>query len=57
MPAMPAHHSIDPRDKNPVYHNNSACTEQNNIEKRYDRPGTDGRRLCHHCASLNAAGR
>ena len=47
-------YSIEPgRD---VYHNNNQCTERNNIETRNLRQGTDGRRLCAHCARLNAAG-
>lgn len=37
-----------------VYHNNSACTEGNNIEARYLAPGTGGRPLCEHCATLGA---
>jgi hypothetical protein len=39
-----------------VYHNNSNCTEGNNIESHYWRAGTDNRPLCMHCARLNAAG-
>ncbi|MDQ3934036.1 MAG: hypothetical protein M3340_05325 [Actinomycetota bacterium] len=38
----------------PVYHDNLACTEGNNIERRYWRAGRGGRRLCTHCARLNA---
>lgn len=40
-----------------VYHNNNRCTERNNIETRNERQGTGGRRLCHHCATLNAQGK
>ena len=40
-----------------VYHNNTACTEGNNIERRYLRSGTGGKALCRHCAFLNARGR
>jgi hypothetical protein len=40
-----------------VYHNNNQCTERNNIETRNERQGTAGRRLCHRCAELNAAGK
>lgn len=36
-----------------VYHNNSACTEENNIEPYNVREGTGGKRLCQHCARLN----
>lgn len=35
-----------------VYHDNTECTEGNNIENKYRRPGTDGRPLCQHCARL-----
>jgi hypothetical protein len=56
MPAMAPHHSVDPNDKKHVYHNNSACTEQNNIEKKFDKPGTGGYPLCEHCARLNSLG-
>jgi hypothetical protein len=38
----------------PVYHTHPACTEGNNIEARHWRPGRGGRRLCRHCARLNA---
>jgi hypothetical protein len=48
-------HSVEPgRD---VYHNNNQCTERNNIETRNLRQGTGNRRLCAHCARLNAEGR
>ena len=40
-----------------VYHNNTNCTEGNNIEKYYLAPGTGGKRLCSHCAHLNALGK
>ena len=40
-----------------VYHNNSGCTERNNIEIENIRLGTGGRPLCEHCARLNRAGR
>lgn len=38
-----------------VYHNNSECTERNNIEARNIRAGNGGKRLCAHCAKLNTA--
>jgi len=44
-------HSVKPNTRN-VYHDNTACTEGNNIEKQYLRTGTGGRRLCEHCARL-----
>ena len=43
-------HSI----QEPVYHNNTKCTEGNNIEPRYRREGTGGRVLCKRCSKLNA---
>lgn len=36
-----------------VYHNNSNCTERNNIEKRNILEGTGLRRLCKRCEYLN----
>jgi len=37
-----------------VYHNNSGCTEVNNIEAYNVKEGTGGKRLCKHCEKLNA---
>jgi hypothetical protein len=42
-------HSI----KQSVHHNNTSCTEGNNIERENLRQGTGGKPLCKHCASLN----
>jgi hypothetical protein len=36
-----------------VYHNNSECTERNNIETRNVRAGTGNKRICEHCQRLN----
>lgn len=36
-----------------VYHNNTECTERNNIETKNVRAGEGGKRLCYHCAVLN----
>lgn len=36
-----------------VYHNNSSCTEGNNIEKENRVSGTGGRPLCNHCDRLS----
>jgi hypothetical protein len=36
-----------------VYHNNSGCTEENNIEAYNVREGTGNLRLCKHCERLN----
>lgn len=38
--------------KQTVYHNNSSCTEGNNIEKENLRPGTGGKPLCSRCSKL-----
>jgi len=40
-----------------VYHNNTKCTEGNNVETKYRRSGTGGKRLCKHCAKLNQEGK
>ena len=52
MPRVSPCHSV----KEPVYHNNSKCTERNNIEPENRREGDGGKRLCDHCKRLNAAG-
>ena len=44
-------HSVKPNDRQ-VYHDNTACTEGNNIEPGNKRLGTGGRRQCEHCARL-----
>lgn len=41
-------HSI----KQDVYHNNTSCTEGNNIEAVNRRSGTGGKPLCNRCANL-----
>ncbi|NLH48894.1 MAG: hypothetical protein GX444_09860 [Myxococcales bacterium] len=51
MPKVAAFHST--KKGTDVYHNNSACTEGNNIEKEYRKEGTGGHRLCVHCQRLN----
>jgi len=35
-----------------VYHDNTKCTEGNNIERRNLRGGTGGNRKCDHCKRL-----
>lgn len=35
-----------------VYHNNSSCTEGNNIERWNLEKGTGGKKICAHCARL-----
>jgi hypothetical protein len=44
-------HSVEPRARN-VYHDQTACTEGNNIEDRNKRSGTGGRPKCEHCIRL-----
>jgi hypothetical protein len=51
MAKVPAFHST--RLGETVHHNNNACTEGNNIEKKYYATGTGGRPLCNHCARLS----
>lgn len=51
MPTVPAFHSVKEYAKN-VYHDNSNCTEGNNIESQYRRAGTAGRPRCEHCNKL-----
>jgi hypothetical protein len=41
-------HSI----KQDVHHNNTSCTEGNNIERENLRQGTGGKPLCAHCQRL-----
>jgi len=45
-------HSI----KQDRHHDNTACTEGNNIERENLRTGTGGKPLCQHCARLDALG-
>lgn len=40
-----------------VHHNNTRCTEGNNIEPRNRMSGTGGKPLCNHCSRLNAEGK
>jgi hypothetical protein len=39
------------------HHDNTLCTEGNNIERYYLKPGTGGHPLCKHCADLDRASR
>lgn len=43
--------------KSAVHHNNTACTEGNNIEHENPRSGTGGKPLCNKCTDLNRQGR
>ena len=38
--------------KQNVHHDNTSCTEGNNIEKQYRKEGTGGKPLCQHCKKL-----
>ncbi len=38
--------------KQNVHHNNSSCTEGNNIERENLQSGTGGKPLCNHCSKL-----
>ncbi len=40
-----------------VHHDNTVCTEGNNIEAVYRRPGTGDKPLCLHCRRLDISGR
>lgn len=55
MPRTYPWHSVKPGTAN-VYHDNTRCTEGNNIESYYRRQGTDNRRLCEHCERLDRQG-
>ncbi len=57
MPSMAPHYSSDPKNKKHVYHNNSACTEQNKIERKWDTQGTGTYPLCQRCKELNDQGK
>jgi len=43
-------HSIE-KNAN-VHHNNTSCTEGNNIETKNRKSGTGGKPLCSHCSKL-----
>lgn len=51
MKTAPWHSALESDRK--VYHDNTACTEGNNIEARYKRSGTDNRPKCEHCKRLD----
>lgn len=55
MPKVAPFHSVKPNTSN-VHHDNSACTEGNNIEAQYKRSGTAGRPRCDHCNRLAQQG-
>ena len=39
-----------------VHHDNTKCTEGNNIEPQHLRQGTGGKPLCKHCEKLDREG-
>jgi hypothetical protein len=51
MAKTAAWHSTRTNDRN-VYHDDTACTEGNNIEAKYRAAGTGGRPKCDHCSRL-----
>lgn len=54
MPRKAPWHSAKVKN---VYHNNSECTEGNNIERENLRSGDGGKRLCERCEELNREGK
>lgn len=56
MTKVASWHSVK-QGARPVHHDNNQCTEGNNIEAQYRRPGTGNRRLCEHCDRLDKSGR
>ena len=56
MPKVNPWYSAKQTDRK-VYHNNTKCTEGNNIEAVNRRDGTDNRPLCEHCKRLNDEGK
>jgi hypothetical protein len=59
MPKVRPFHSINPRIplRDRRHHDNSLCTEGNNIEPQYKRNDTGGYPRCHRCTTLAAQGR
>lgn len=49
---VPAFHSKLPAHRR-VYHDESTCTEGDNIESYNKVPGTDGRPKCDHCSRIS----
>lgn len=56
MPKAPAWHSTAPNDPK-VHHDNTACTEGNNIETKNRKSGTGGYPRCKRCAELEGQGK
>ena len=55
MPKTSPWYSVKRTDRQ-VYHDNTECTEGNNIEPENRREGTDGRPKCDHCKRLDGEG-
>jgi hypothetical protein len=55
MPQTSPWHSTRPGETK--HHDNSLCTEGNNIESYYRAEGTGGLPLCARCAKLDAEGK
>ena len=55
MPKKSPWHST--RQGETVHHDNTLCTEGNNIETYYRKEGTGGLPLCKHCADLDRQGK
>jgi hypothetical protein len=54
---MPKTDPIYSKKQKNVYHNNSKCTERNNIEKENIAHGTGRLPLCKRCKELNDQGK
>lgn len=55
MAKVNAWHSTK-HDAKPVHHDNTECTEGNNIETKYRASGTGGHPKCAHCKRLDGEG-
>jgi hypothetical protein len=55
MPQVAPFYSTRPGET--VHHDNSACTEGDNIETYYKASGTGGKPLCKHCQRLDNEGK
>lgn len=55
MPKVAPWYSTRPGETK--HHDNTACTEGNNIESHYRKTGTGGLPLCTHCSKLDGEGK
>lgn len=53
MSKVAAFHSTNPNLVTKVHHDESTCTEGNNIEKHYLKSGTDSRPKCKNCRDIS----